>query len=1243
MLIEKKPLLDINFPAELPISLKRNEIAALIKDHQVLILAGETGSGKTTQLPKICLQLGRGIKGLIGHTQPRRIAARTVASRIAEELKLELGKEIGFQVRFSDQSDPASYIKVMTDGILLAEIKHDPLLKRYDTLIIDEAHERSLNIDFLLGYIKKILPKRPDLKVIITSATIDLKKFSQHFNNAPVMEVSGRTFPVELSYRPWQEEFEDVNEAIAQAVEELLNKKGRERGDILVFLSGEREIREASNAIKKRNLNNLEIMPLYARLSLAEQNRVFQAHKGLRVVLATNVAETSLTVPGIRYVIDPGTARIKRYSLRTKVQRLPIEAISQASANQRKGRCGRVQEGKCIRLYDKQDFESRPEFTEAEILRSSLAGVVLQMLHLNIGEVRDFPFVDIPDKRLVKDAYRLLEELGAVNKRGKITELGKLVSQFQVDPQLARMLVEAKRYGCLKEILIIVSGLSIQDVRDRPAEKKQQADEKHKRFWHEQSDFMSLLSLWSYLEEQRQTLSQNQMRKLCQREYLNYLRYREWRDLHHQLRLAVKSQAWRENQDDASYEGIHRALLAGLLSNVGQKNEERDERNYKGTRNRNFYIFPGSSLYKKRPPWLMAAEMIETSQLFAHCVARVEVDWIVDHSAHVNKVQYYEPYYHGKSGQVMAFKRTILYGLILREKERVAYGKIDRNLSREIFIRAALVEGAYLKSSQAKGTFFAHNQKLIEEVLELEARSRRRDIMVDDEKLFNFYNERIPDDVFNLSAFEAWRKKAEQDQPRLLYMQQAQIMLHSASEINEAQFPKMLKIEGVTYPLHYHFEPGHIEDGVNISVPVSLLHQLPASRLEWLVPGMLREKCIALLKMLPKHWRKKIVPVPQKADEILQKMTPDRKSLTQALAEQLRPLLGDDILHFDWPLNELDDYYRINIRLVDESGVLIDQGRNLNHLRDLYRDAVRETLTQKVQDFEVQIMTQWEPEKIEEVIELPRGSAKVLAYPMLVDKRDRVELSIHDNPAEARWYSYSGKLRLALLSMSATTRYLQKDLLKGKELLLSPLNIGNRTEVVDDILMCSLASLCDFSETNTKQEFNFKIEKARGSLVEKARLIESLLVEIAELVLDIRKTMKASKSALAMAFTFSDISSQLEGLIYKGFLFATPPEWLLHYPRYLRALQIRLEKAPLNIPKDRSHIEELKRHLTVHQDKLHKEAEAAYWANKEWQLFRWMIEELRVSLFAQQLKTLMPVSDKRLKTQWQLVQEKNLP
>ncbi len=767
----------IDFP-NLPVCEKREEIAQIIANNQVIVLAGETGSGKTTQIPKICLSLGRGTAGLIGHTQPRRIAANTVATRIAEELHTKLGDKVGYQVRFSDQSSDQTLIKVMTDGILLAEIQNDPYLNKYDTLIIDEAHERSLNIDFLLGYLKQLLPRRPDLKLIITSATIDLEKFSQHFNKAPVIEVSGRTYPVDIWYRPLfesqakddegEDTEQDIYSAMVDAVHEIeLHEKtsgGPRGGDILIFMSGEREIREAADALRKAQFAHMEVVPFYARLSLAEQQRVFAPHTGRRIVLATNVAETSITVPGIRYVIDPGFARISRYSYRTKVQRLPIEPVSQASANQRKGRCGRVAEGVCIRLYSEQDFNNRPAFTDAEILRTNLAAVILQMLQLKMGDIHKFPFIDAPDHRLISDGYKLLEELQAVNAKNELTSVGIQLSKLPLDPRLARMLLAAQEQSCVRELLIIASALSVQDPRDRPVEKQQAADQSHRRFWADFSDFAGFVNLWDYFETQRQALSQNQLRKLCKKEFLNYTRLREWRDIHHQLCVAIKDLGFNVNAIPAGYDPVHKALLSGLLGNLGFNHEERE---YLGARNRKFTIFPGSSLIKKTPKWIMAAELIETSKLFAHTVAKIEPEWALAAAEHLVKRHYFEPHYNSQSGQVMAYEKVSLYGLTLIEKHSVIYSHIDPAVSREVFIRAVFVEGQYAehpkrKNIQRKGTvddFFTHQQSLLKELDDLEAKSRRRDILADEQVIFEFYNEVIPEQIINLAGFENWRKK----------------------------------------------------------------------------------------------------------------------------------------------------------------------------------------------------------------------------------------------------------------------------------------------------------------------------------------------------------------------------------------------------------------------------------------------------------------------------------------------------
>ena len=1252
VLEKQNNLPEITFPEELPISQKKDDIARLIGEHQVIILAGETGSGKTTQVPKICLSLGLGINGMIGHTQPRRIAARTVASRIAEELKVELGGSVGYQVRFTDHSSKTTHIKLMTDGILLAEIQQDPLLMKYDALIIDEAHERSLNIDFLLGYLKQILPKRPDLKIIVTSATIDLERFSNHFDNAPVIEVSGRMYPVEVRYEPWQDQFEDVNDAIVDAVHALLDLSKGQGGDILIFLSGEREIREASHAIKKAGFPHLEILPLYARLSLAEQNRVFQPHKGRRVVLATNVAETSITVPGIRYVIDPGTARIKRYSLRTKVQRLPIEAISQASAEQRKGRCGRVSAGVCIRLYDKADFDNRPQFTEAEILRSNLAAVVLQMLQLRIGDIRKFPFVDRPDKRLISDGYKLLEELGAVDQNNRITETGRRLQTFPLDPKIARMLLAAKERGCLREMLIIASGLTIQDPRDRPADKQQAADEQHRRFWDEHSDFLSLVNLWSYIESQRQALSQNQLRKLCQKEFLNFLRIKEWRDLHYQLRITIKKLGWKENQEPAHYEAIHRALISGLISNVGQKAEDGEKqtaekgrkksREYRGTRNRKFQIFPGSSQVKKNHKWIVFAEIIETSSLFAHGVARVEPEWVLGAAGHLVKHHYYEPHYDIKSGQVKAFVRLTLFGLVLVEKKRVGFNQVDPAAAREVFIRSALVEGNY----RGSGEFFKHNQKLVEDVLELEAKSRRRDILVDEQVIFDFYNSVVPKHIANLAGFEHWRKSAENEIPKLLYLVPEQLMRHTANDITQAQFPDQVTYDGLTLPVTYHFDPGSIDDGVSLLVPVSLLHTLPANYLDWVVPGILRDKCIALLKLLPKKIRKQLVPVPQYVDRVLPRINASNKHLTDVLGSELTRIANVSFKPDDWNEEALDDFYRMNIKLLDDQGEVIDQARDIEKLRQQYRQQVRQTLREAGTDIERKDIRQWDFGELAQSVQLDRGGVKITAYPALVDSQTGVDLRVLDNPDEAEYLTKTGLCRLADISLGQTTKYLRKQLLKGRDIGLSVVNLGDRTQVVDQIILAAIWSSCFASENDseyplvrTLTQFEQCLEKGKSLVVETAQVLENELLRILRSVVEIKKAIKTNKNALALAFCVADINRQLDLLISPHFLFGLDRNRLARYPVYLQAINIRLEKAPADPHRDRLAIAAIEKHLQNHLDRLQKLGRAKYDKDTAWQHYRWMIEELRVSLFAQTLKTPMPVSEKRLDKQWNLLSQ----
>ncbi len=1244
---KQRSLPDITFPEQLPVSQKKDEIAEAIEKNQVVILAGETGSGKTTQIPKICMTLGRGLRGCIGHTQPRRIAARTVASRIAEELKVELGSVVGYQVRFSDHSDKNTHVKLMTDGILLAEIQHDPLLLSYDTIIIDEAHERSLNIDFLLGYLKQVLPKRPDLKLIVTSATIDVEKFAKHFGEAPIIEVSGRTYPVETEYRSWVDDAEDITEAIVSCIEEITAHYPR--GDILVFLSGEREIRETSHAIKKAEIKHLEVLPLYARLSLAEQNKIFHGTKGQRVILATNVAETSITVPGIKYVIDPGFARISRYSVRTKVQRLPIEAISQASANQRKGRCGRVSDGVCFRLYSEEDFLARPEFTDPEIQRTNLAAVILQMLHMRLGDVRDFPFVDRPDKRLINDGFKLLEEIRAVTPKGKVTELGRQLSPLPIDPRLGAVILEANRLGCLEEMLIVVSALSIQDPRERPAEKQQAADEKHRRFWDEHSDFVAYINLWKYFEQQRQELSQSQLRKLCKREFINYLRIREWRDLHHQLRLAVKQQGLIDakklkvhtedsTQDEEkvkaiNYENLHRALICGYLSQIGHRDKESQSREYLGTRNKRFMIFPGSSQVKKKHPWVLASEFIETSQLFAHGVGKVEPEWILSYADHLTKKHYFEPYYDVKAGQVQGFVKTTLLGLVLQEKKRVAYNKVDEEVASDIFVREALVEGKY----RGKGKFFSHNKTLIEEVHELEAKSRRRDILVDDEVLFQFYRARVPTHLSNLRGFEHWRKEAEKQDACLLHLDKTKLMRHDAEHISAQQFPNTLTIGDYSFDVVYCFEPGKAQDGVTLRVPVELLHEIPAEYLDWVVPGILRDKCIALVKSLPKATRKHFVPVPAYIDRVLPRLHACATPLVEALGEALSHISDKKIDVQEWDGSILDDFYRMNVQVIDEQGKVIDQSRDLHKLRKKYRAEVRKTIAKVGEGIERTGLTSWSFGQLQESVVLDKGQVKIKAYPALVANSDSVDLKVMDNPQEARYRSRLGVLRLAELACGPTVKHLKKSLLKGKDLGLTQVDLGKREEVVDSIILAALDELMFELDTLPENDATFKacVEAARAELVPRAEAYEALLASVLTQVVGVKKMIKSHKNPLTIALAAGDIQQQLAQLIYPGFLRDTPWRWLTQYARYLRGIELRLEKIGQNPSRDSANTQVLKLLWEAHEKRIATEGVWAFQQNSAWCEYRWMLEELRVSFFAQSLKTMMPVSEKRLRKQWQ--------
>ncbi len=1241
----RQALPTINYDQALPVVDRKADILQAIQENQVVVIAGETGSGKTTQLPKICLEAGRGVLGVIGHTQPRRLAARSVASRIADELQVSLGQQVGYQVRFTDHSTDTSLIKLMTDGILLAEIQNDRFLNRYDTLIIDEAHERSLNIDFLLGYLRLILPKRPDLKVIITSATIDVERFSKHFNNAPVIEVSGRTYPVDVHYRPLEElelEGRDADQRLQQGILSTLEEidalersgKGIRLGDVLVFLSGEREIRETHKFLRDAKLPHTEVLPLYARLSAAEQHRIFQTHSGRRIILSTNVAETSLTVPGIRYVIDPGTARISRYSVRSKVQRLPVEAVSQASANQRKGRCGRVSEGVCFRLYSEEDFHSRPEFTDAEILRTNLAAVILQMLRMGLGDIARFPFVDAPDNKAINDGFKLLEELGAVSKNRRITQVGRQLSAMPVDPRLGRMLVEANINNALNEALIIVSALATQDPRERPQEKQQAADQRHREFYHEDSDFLTFVNLWQTYEEQRQNLSQNQLRKYCKQQFLSFMRMREWRDLHRQLALSCKDLKFTINDSAASYADVHKSLLAGLLSHLGNKDDEAD---YMGARNRRFYIFPASTLYKRKPKWIMSAELTETSRLFARINAKIEPQWIELLAGDLVKRNYFEPHWEKKRAQVVAFEQVTLYGLIIVGRRRVNYGSIDPVISRELFIREALVEGHY----QSKGAFQAHNLGLIEEVDELESKARRRDILVDPETLFAFYDERIPMHITNGAGFEKWRKGAEHKEPQLLFLTKEYLMKHDADQITENRYPDRFRWESLELPLTYNFAPGEIDDGVTLTLPVQALRLLPKHRLEWLVPGMLYDKCVAMVRALPKTLRKNFVPVPDYISGALESLSPCDEPLTDMLAHQLLRMSGVRIAEDSWSLGSLDDHHRMNYRVLDDDGNMLGQGRDLNTLRQRYAEMSQESIRKLSKShLEQEGLLDWTCGELPEEIIRKAGSLVLKSYPALVDCKDSVAVQLFESKAMAEFENDKGLTRLLRIRLASQLKFALSKMAKLKQTKLLATNLLNHKDLEDDLLNLLVSGVFltdDLPRPRNRDAFVQLIESQKAQVVPFAEKVDALLSDIFKRAQGISKSLKG-KISFDRALALADIKQHLSRLLEKGFMSKAGMEWLSHYPRFLQGIELRFEKLPAQVNRDLAWAEELnmlqqkyQRRLETHQK--HK------LIDPQLQLYYWMVEEYRVSLFAQQLGTRFPVSEKRLKKLWAEVQE----
>ncbi|WP_122679467.1 ATP-dependent RNA helicase HrpA [Pseudomonas viridiflava] len=1237
----------VRYDDNLPIAAKRDEIKDALLKHQVLIIAGETGSGKTTQLPKICLEIGRGQHGLIGHTQPRRIAARSVASRVADELATPLGALVGYQVRFEDQSDSNTLIKLMTDGILLAETQHDRFLERYDTIIVDEAHERSLNIDFLLGYLKTLLPRRPDLKVIITSATIDLQRFSEHFNDAPIIEVSGRTFPVDTWYRPLTSEQDEegnsveddltVDQAILATLEELADFERSERkspGDVLVFLPGEREIRDAAEMLRKAQLRHTEILPLYARLSPAEQQRIFQSHSGRRVVLATNVAETSLTVPGIRYVIDTGTARISRYSYRAKVQRLPIEAVSQASANQRKGRCGRVEPGLCVRLYSEEDFNARPEFTDPEILRTNLAAVILQMLHLRLGEITDFPFIEPPDGKAISDGFNLLQELSAVNRENQLTPLGRQLARLPVDPRMGRMLLEAAKQGSLQEVLIVASAMSVQDVRERPPERQQAADQAHAQWKDADSDFAGLVNLWRGFEEQRQALTASPLRNWCRRNFLNYLRLREWRDSHRQLSLICRDLQLTVNKEPADYPKFHKAILSGLLSQIGQKADEGD---YLGARQRRFWIHPSSGLGKKRPQWLMTAELVETTKLYARMVAKIDADWIEPLAGHLIKKNHFEPHWEKKRGQVVAFEQITLFGLIVVGRRPVHFGPVDPVVSRELFIREGLVRG----DIQSRAKCLSANTRLLEQLDELEAKARRRDILADEDTLYAFYEARIPAEIHQTATFDSWYKTESQKNPQLLIMREEDVLAREASEVTAAQYPDTLRLGELSLSLTYHFEPNHPRDGVTLRVPAPLLLSLPAGRLEWLVPGLLETKCIALVRSLPKAVRKNFVPVPDFIKAALQRITFGEGSLTEALGRELLRMTGARVTDEAWAeaTQQLESHLKMNLEIVDGDGKFLGEGRDLDALTARFAEASQAALAvpqtaKSQQPVEAKVFA-----PVAQKTQQNIAGLSMTVYPALVEEGGTVKEGRFSTQAEAEYQHRRALQRLLLQQLAEPAKFLRSKLPGQTELALLYRELGRIDALIEDILLASLDSCVLDGEAELPRDGAGLLslaERKRADWTEHAERLAKLTLEILKLWHGLQKRFKG-KIDLAQAVALNDIKAQLGKLVYPGFVRETPAQWLREMPRYLKAIEMRLEKLPGQVQKDRVWSIELAGLWAQYQARADKHRQEGK-RDPELAVYRWWMEEYRVSLFAQQLGTKMPVSDKRLSKQWAMVE-----
>jgi ATP-dependent helicase HrpA len=1298
--------LHIEFPETLPVSARRHEIEAAMRDHQVVIVCGETGSGKTTQIPKIALAMGRGKcnakpgqRGqLIGHTQPRRIAASSVAKRIAEEVKTPLGEVVGFKVRFQDRLSKDASVKLMTDGILLAETQTDPDLRAYDTIIIDEAHERSLNIDFLLGYLRQLLPRRPDLKVVVTSATIDADRFAQYFASkrgpAPVLMVSGRTFPVEVRWRPFEESRDyDLNSAITDAVDELW--RGPQGGDILVFLPGEREIREAADHLRKHlshipTLRNAEVLPLFARLSQAEQDRIFQDHSGRRIVLSTNVAETSLTVPGIRFVVDAGTARVKRYSFRQKVEQLMVEPISQAAANQRAGRCGRVADGICIRLYDEAGFIGRPAFTDPEILRSSLAGVILRMKALRLGAVEDFAFIEAPQKRAIVDGYQLLAELNAVDEANELTPIGQTLSRLPLDPRVGRMILEAQQRGALDEVLVIASALSVQDVRDRPMDKQAQADQAHTKFDDEKSEFSGTLKLWKWLEDTKgghgkdHKLSHRQYENVLRENFVNVRRVREWRDIHTQLHTVVAEHKWQINTTPASYEQLHLAMLAGLLGNVGQKSETEDW--YLGARGIRFYRHPGANLSKKPGRWIVCAELVETTRLFGRDIAGIEPLWLEQVGSHLIKKQLLDPHWEKKAAQVTALERATLYGLVVYSNRRTDYGRVDPAGAREIFIREALVAGEW----ETKAPFLAANQKLVRQVAELEHKSRRQDVLVDDELIYAFYDQQLPAHICNGATMERWYRDAARENPKLLQLTREELMRHEAAGITTQTFPKTLRLGGVDCACSYLHEPGDPRDGLSVTLPIFALNQASEDRCDWLVPGMLKDKVLALLKTLHQRPRSRLVPLPATAERFTQALcepaTFGAGNLMDAVLKLVREATQLDIQRADIKADMLSAHHFMHLRVVDEHGRQLGQGRNLAALKAELgaqaRGAFQALAQLKLGSISsagdrsspspsgrgqgegtaraksphphplpegegvkpvsarpasaTQRHTTWDFGELPELMEIRQGQQTLIGFPALVDDGEAVRIEVFDEPDVAQARHREGLRRLFALQIRDALKYLEKNLPGLQAMGVAFMQIGKEAggggtleELRAQILELALdrAFLVDPLPTD-EAAFKRRVEEGRGRLTlianEIARTAGTVLTEYAAAA----RKLKDGKPPADVA---TDIAQQLQRLVPKRFLLQTPYAQLQHLPRYLKAVQLRLDKLRADPARDASKLAELRP-----QDQRFWRLVAERKGVQDARLheLRWLLEELRVSFFAQELRTPQPVSVKRLEKAW---------